>query len=86
MATELLATADTDATSADITVGADTPVTVCIKESSPNARISIELKDDDDNYNIVGSLRPNQPAMVISGPGVYRLRRVAGNSCGAFSG
>jgi hypothetical protein len=87
MAAELLSTASTAANSSDVTVTASAPVTVCMKDQAdPRALINILLKDEDGAYHKVGELTPAQHRLVITGPGLYRLSRVAGYTCGAFSG
>lgn len=87
MATELLATASTAANSADIVVAAGTPVIVMMKDQTgADARIRILLKDEDAAYWDVGELTPARPALGLSIAGTYRLTRVAGATCGAFSG
>jgi hypothetical protein len=87
MATQLLATADTAADSADVTVAAGVPVTIGLKGAAAGARVLLKLKDDADAYNVIGELNGNagERALTIYGPGVYRLTRVAGASCGVFS-
>jgi hypothetical protein len=85
MATQLIATGTTAASSSDVVVAAGTPVTVGLKASVPGAEVVIALKDDASAYNIVGRLTHLSPATVISGPGTYRFTRVAGASCGVFS-
>lgn len=90
MATQLIAAGSTAASSSDQTVEAGTPLTVSLKGATgPEARVLIELKDDAGAYNAVSelnSLQPEQASKVIAGPGVYRLTRIAGATCGVFSG
>ncbi|HTM77998.1 MAG TPA: hypothetical protein VL133_10255 [Devosia sp.] len=86
MATELLATGSTAANSADVVVAAGTPVIVMMKDQTgAEARIRILLKDEDGAYFDVGELTPARPALGLGIAGTYRLTRVAGNTCGAFS-
>jgi len=86
MATELLATASTAANSADIVVDSSAPVIVMMKDQTgAEARIRILLKDEDGNYFDVGELTPARPALGLALTGTYRLTRVAGAVCGAFS-
>lgn len=85
MPSEILATANTAANSADVVVAAGTPITVCLKGVDGfKAAISIKLKDDAGNYTEVGSLAPATPAICITAPGTYRFSRAAGNNCGVF--
>jgi len=84
MATELIATGTTAATSADFDV--TDPVTVFLKLKGDELRgdrmsmqAFVEIKDSDDGYNPVGVLGANVSAVVIAGPGTYRVRRAAGD-------
>lgn len=87
MATQLIASGSTAASSSDVTVTAGAPITVSIKgATNMEARVVIELKDDASTYNTVGQLTASQPSAVLAGPGVYRLTRIAGGTCGVFSG
>ena len=87
MATEILSTGSTAATSSTFTVTAGTPVTVALKGGSAiNGPVQIQLQDDGGNWVQVGVLGDSATtiAAVINGPGVYRLVRPAGTNCGAF--
>lgn len=90
MATELLAVGTTAATSSDLVV--TTPVTVALKDAvgarvGAGALVEIQLKDDLGQYFWVGTLASGiNPATVIAGEGTYRFVRIAGTSCGVFSG
>lgn len=88
MATELIATGSTAVNSSDVVVAAGTPVTVSLKGvADGQARVVVILKDDAGGYtNLVGALTASQPSAVISGPGTYRFTRIAGATCGVFSG
>lgn len=94
MATELLAVGTTAADSGDLVVSAGTPVTVSLKDAAgpvvaAGANVLIQLKDDDGQYFTVGTLSSPEKgriATVIYGPGTYRFSRLAGTSCGVFSG
>lgn len=87
MATEILATASTAANSTDQTVVAGTPVTYSLKGvADGQARVVILLKDDAAAYNVIGELTSHRPSTLISAPGVYRFTRIAGATCGVFSG
>lgn len=90
MATELIATGFTAATSADITLADGESATVGMKEGTVRAIIKIELKDDTGGYNAVGVLDQQRPAVSINAAGTYRLRRIAGEdaafACGAYRG
>lgn len=85
MPTQILATGNTAADSADIVV-AGAPVTVCLKGADAyKAQVLIKLKDDAGAYTQVGSLAPSSPVLCITAPGTYRFSRVAGGNCGVFS-
>lgn len=87
MATQILAAASTAADSADVTVAAGTPLTVGLKGvTDQNAIVIISLKDDAPAYNVVGRLTSDVPSLMISAPGTYRFSRVAGATCGVYSG
>ncbi|MBK5958106.1 hypothetical protein CCR97_08230 [Rhodoplanes elegans] len=86
-AAQLIATGDTATSSSDQTVADGSTLTVALKGvTGSQARVLIELKDDGGTYNVVGELNSLQPATVIAAPGVYRLTRVAGATCGVYSG
>lgn len=91
MATQILAAGTTAANSADVVVAAGTPLTVCLKDAAgpavePGAMVNILLKDDAGQYFRVAHLDRGRPALIIDGAGTYRFSRVAGVSCGVFSG
>lgn len=84
-AANLLATAGTAATSADIVV-AGTPVIVALRGIVGQPCVNIELKDEVAAYNPIDALTKSSPSRVLSAAGTYRLNRFAGDTCGAFSG
>lgn len=85
MATQILATGSTAASSADVVVTDD--LAVALKgEVGMESFVYVELKDDAAAYQQVGSLTSHAPATVISAPGTYRFTRRAGATCGVFSG
>ncbi|TGQ19320.1 hypothetical protein [Mesorhizobium sp. M00.F.Ca.ET.217.01.1.1] len=85
-AAQILATGSTAASSGDVSVVAGTPVTIGLKGYDVTAKVYIELKDDASAYNVVGKLTAYEPSLMISAPGTYRFSRVAGATCGVFSG
>lgn len=86
-AAQILATASTAASSSDVTVAAGTPLAVSLRGvADGQARVLIELKDEAAAYTIVGELRSHSPNTQISVPGTYRFTRIAGATCGVFSG
>jgi hypothetical protein len=87
MPTEVIATAATAANSSDIVVADGETVTLALKGVvDGEARVRILLKDDDGTYSDVSQLTSQSPATVIAAPGTYRATRVAGGTCGVFSG
>lgn len=85
MATQLLATGSTAASSSDLVV--TSAVAVAIKGFvTATAEVIIEIKDDGGAYVAVGTLTSSQPATVLSAAGTYRFTRRAGATCGVFSG
>lgn len=83
-ATQILATNNTAADSADVPVTAAT--TVSLKGvTDSKASVIIKLKDDGGAYVPVGSLSSSLPCVLIVAPGTYRFTRVAGATCGVFS-
>lgn len=85
-AAEIIATASTAANSSDVVVAAGTPLAVGLKGQAVGALVRIYLKDDAAAYNLAGELTSQNPNTLISAPGTYRFTRVAGVSCGVFSG
>lgn len=86
MPSNILATGNTAADSADVVVAAGTPLTVVLKGADKyKAQVFIKLKDDVGAYTQVGSLSGMDPAKCIVAPGTYRFSRVAGANCGVFS-
>lgn len=87
MATELLATGDDVASSADLLVAEDTTVTVALKGVTGKApKVLVELKDDAGEYNQVDMIdmsRGDPAIIVITAPGTYRFSRREG-TCGVF--
>lgn len=91
MPTNVLTTGTTNTSSSDVVVTAGTVLTVCLKDAggpdvASGARVDIELKDDAGAYFRFATLTPNNPALVLSGPGTYRFTRYGPASCGVFSG
>jgi hypothetical protein len=91
MATEILAVGTTAADSSDVVVAAGEQLTVALKDAAGpmvlgGALVHILLKDDDGAYFRVDQLSSVKPALMIVAPGTYRFSRVAGTSCGVFSG
>lgn len=89
-AANIITTGTTAVDSADVVV-TTTPLTVCLKDAAGpviagGALVYILLKDDTGQYFQFAQLDRSQPALVLSGAGTYRFSRVAGTSCGVFSG
>ena len=88
--TTILAAGSTAATSSDVTVAAGEAVSVGIFSAAGiPADIALPVYMDTPSLDAqVGVLTANVPAIVLSGPGVFRVRReaLAGSvSVGAFS-
>ncbi len=91
MPTQILAAGTTATDSSDVVVAAGTPLTVALKDAAgplvgTGARVEIKIKDDAGQYFYVDTLSDRRPSLVIYGPGTYRFSRIAGVSCGVFSG
>jgi hypothetical protein len=91
MATEILAVGTTAANSSDVVVAAGSELTVSLKAAAgprvlPGAFVHILLKDDAGQYFRIGHLNGAKPALVLAAAGTYRFSRLAGASCGVFSG
>jgi len=90
MATQILAVADTAATSSDVVVAEGEQLTVALKAATgtrvlPNAAVEIQLKDDAGEYFLIETLQGTKTATVIIAAGTYRFVRNAGVVCGVFS-
>lgn len=84
MATEILAVGNTEANSSEITLAEGASMIAFIKGASGGeARVGIYLKDDGGAFEKIAELNSNyRPALLVNGPGVYRLTRVSGSACG----
>jgi hypothetical protein len=83
MATSILSTGSTAATSADVEL--DSFTIVRLKGEVDGARVVIELKDESGGYHPVGELTQMQPGGMLPAA-TYRFVRIAGATCGVFSG
>lgn len=91
MPTEILAIGTSAANSSDVVVAAGASLTVCLKDAAGpdlgrSVQVDILLKDDAGQYFPVDSLNIKRPALMLVAAGTYRFSRVAGDSCGVFSG
>lgn len=91
MPTQILAVGTTAADSSDVVVAAGATLAVSLKDAAgPNvlggALVHIALKDDAGQYFRFDRLTTGRPALALVAPGTYRFSRVAGTSCGVFSG
>lgn len=80
-ATNILTTASSTASSSDITLSADTLVS--LKGVAGDARVHVLSKDDDAGYNLVAALTQQQPAGILPA-GIYRFDRIASGTCGVY--
>ncbi|MCA0214520.1 MAG: hypothetical protein LCH79_15250 [Proteobacteria bacterium] len=81
----ILASGITDANSSDVTVASGFTATVFLTDAAgpvlpADAQAEIQIKSDGGEYFTVGRLTRDTPALVISGPGTYRVRRMACSS------
>lgn len=90
MATEILATGSTAATSSEIVLGDGESATVGIKDAAFGTVLVVETEvaESPSTWEACGFVvaNPNERVRVIDGAGVYRLRRAAGVTAGAFRG
>lgn len=91
MPTQILAVGTTALDSSDVVVAAGTPLTVSLKDAAgpklaSGVLVHISLKDDAGQYFRVDQLSFAKPALMIVAAGTYRFSRIAGASCGVFSG
>jgi hypothetical protein len=91
MATNVLATGSTAASSSDITVAAGSFEPVFLKDATgPDVPIDVlalvEMKDSAGAYFTIGKMNRHQPAVLLTGPGVYRVTRCAGTTFGVDKG
>ena len=79
----LIAVGIVDATSADFTLSeASTVFLVSASGVIPQAVANIEIKSAAGTYHKIGTLKSTNPAAVITGPGTYRVSKLAGESFG----
>lgn len=70
------------ATSADITLTDGQGTTLHLKSASPPAiqqgqEAHVEIKGSDNNYFTIGVLNHKEPAKLLTGPGIFRVRKLA---------
>lgn len=80
----LLATGTTAASSADFTLTGESSTLFLVSTAGlpSGSSASIEIKSAAGVYYPVGALSTGTPLRVLSGPGTYRVSRVAGPNCG----
>lgn len=74
---ELLATGTTLASSADFTLTGESS-TLFLKAAAaqiPDVVVLIEIKDSSGVYHIIGKMEKENAAVVLVGPGTYRVSR-----------
>lgn len=81
-AANVLTVGTTALSSSDTTITTDT--LFGLKTTASDAKVSITLKDDLGNYNVIGALSNSQPAVILAA-GTYKFTRPAGPSCGVYS-
>lgn len=74
---ELLASGTTAASSADFTISGESTTLFLDAATAtiPNVVVQIEIKSAAAVYHIIGYLTDENPAVVLSGPGTYRVSR-----------
>jgi hypothetical protein len=80
----ILAVGSTAASSSDIVVAAGTPTTFFLttadgSRAPDDVNVVIEMRSAAAQYMPVAGLNRNVPAVVIDGPGTYRVRRQVSN-------
>jgi hypothetical protein len=80
MATELLASATTAVSSADIVVAAGSFEPVFLKDAAGpdtpiDAMVLIEIKDSAGQYFTIGKLNRHNASVLLTGPATYRVTR-----------
>jgi hypothetical protein len=80
----IIASGTSELASSDIVVVAGTPTTVFLNDASTgniteSAKARVQIKAASGTYTTVGELNRNQPALIIDGPGTYRVLRLAGS-------
>lgn len=83
-AAELLATGTSALSTSDQTVASGSTLVLGVKGADDRALAIIELYDGA-AYIPIRNLTRQEPAWQVVGPATYRVRRVAGGSCGVFS-
>ena len=81
--TEILAAGNTAALSDDVGVATGEAVEIGVENNPGPAELLIMLKGEDDDYQPIGKVWDNLP-VTLREPGVYRLRRAAGVTCGGY--
>lgn len=82
MPTNLLTTNTTAASSADVTLADSERTTLSVKDGKDGAVVYVEIKDDAGTYNKFRQLGYHNSPMVVDGPCVFRVRRLAGAAIG----
>lgn len=82
MASNILTTAATAASSAEITLTTDT--LVALKGAATGAKVDITVKDDTGAFASIGELTQARPSGILPA-GIYVFTRIVGAACGVFS-
>lgn len=83
--TSINASATAANTSGDITVSAGVPTTIYLRDADGaslplDATARLEIKTSDGQYVTLAQLDTGRPALVIDGPGVYRVVKGSGST------
>ena len=91
MATEILATGSTAASSTDVTVAAGSTDALFLKDAAgpdvlEHALALIQIKNSAGAYFTVGRLTRDRPGVIVYGPATYRVNRPGGIAFGVEKG
>ena len=80
----LIASGAIDATSADFTLTGESSTVFLVAAASliPAAVANVQIKSAAGVYHTIGTLTDTNPAAVLSGPGTYRVSKLAGSTFG----
>lgn len=78
----IIASGTTETASSDIVVAAGTPTTLHVNTASGalltgSDKALVQIKSAGSQYTTIAELTRSQPAVVVDGPGTYRVLRLA---------
>lgn len=87
MATSLLATGSTSASSASFVLAAgESASLLLVGGSSPDTRVAVEMQASDNSWVEIASLNTRGSSHVLQAIGTFRVTRPAGRTCGVDRG